>query len=215
MKKHNPAYNYFNAVGSKDRGYAKDLVINDVSDIIITKRPMVIAGIRHANIPIDPNADNGKIVSVLVANMGANKQLATNMAKLISYQHTTGNSKQNFAGEAYNTDGPTPFLPTPDGTASGLGPQTPASNTAPAGGGKVGAIASALSAAFGFGTALINNKQQNNAAALQTQQSLLQAIAAKTGTKVNTTKTVLIVGSVLVGLTIAGLIAYKVLNRTK
>ena len=96
--RHNEKLNYFNATGSKDPLFAKDLVLNDLANIIIQNKPMVINAVKHAGIAIDDKAKNKVLVAAVIENVDSNKQLKNNLAKLITVNHATRSKAPNRAG---------------------------------------------------------------------------------------------------------------------
>ena len=106
FQRHNAQHNYFNATGGRDTEFAKDLVLNDIANIVSESKQMVVAAIKHAKIAIEEKPSNRKIVDVIIDNKD-NEQLNKNIARLITTRHNADKSNNasgmsNYSNAAGN-----------------------------------------------------------------------------------------------------------------
>ncbi len=162
MKKHNAAHNYFNAAGSQDKAFMKDLVLNDVSDVIVKDKPMVIAGLKNAGIAVDKDASVKKVASLVADNAGTNKKFTGNMTKLVQRHHAMkGRPEKLSFGE------------------DGEGPLAPIAKAAPVNP-RIGAgIFSSIANVFTAGLNVVSNQQEKKMQQEQTKQKLIDLAMAK------------------------------------
>lgn len=207
--KHNPSYNYMTAIKSKDESYTEDLLLNDISDVIVTRKNIVLAALKNARVPVKGDESEEQIVVLISDNLPVNKKLATNLARVIA----DNEKMKKIQPKHYNMNmGEWLKYANPNAGADvAKDAGTVASSMAqPSSGNVVGAIANALTAGFG----VVSNRQQRNIKKEETKQKLIDLVSLKrmrgaASEMSRTTKIVLISGTVV----LLGIITYLIIRK--
>lgn len=184
--------NFVGAYMSKDREITKDLIFNELAQIIVTKRKDVITMLTEIGIKFSKKPTDKEIVDAIIDNLSDDRRVDIVVAYLISEKNKKyEESFSNAGGEFW-----TKLL----GYISGGGSTAGSGTTTTTGGtSTIGGIAGIISSIFSYAQSAKEIKAQKEADKQALLQQILAYKTAKEGSKGSNTAVYVILGLVVVG----------------
>ena len=155
--------NFNNAIIAKDTNLTMDMLINELSTLIVKSKPRVVEMMNAAGVPVSKNISDTALANRVIDNAEKNNKVRHGIAYLISEKHDLLNYSNNTGGDILA------------GIKAGGSGGTPAD--------PVSAIAAGVGSIFGF---LKSHKDAKAAKAEAKSQLAMQILAQKGGSKMST-----------------------------
>lgn len=159
--KHNFKKNFLNANGSKDSEATKDILLNELADLIAHSPNEVAEALRKSNVKLSDKPSARQLANAVIDNLATNKELIKHLAVLIAQKN-----KEVYA----NDTGPFGEAQAPIDTVKG-----PTSSNTKVSGDTVTSVANALGNIFGF----FSKRQENKAAQEAYKKQLLMNLQTR------------------------------------
>ena len=150
--------NFNNAIIAKDTNLTMDMLINELSTLIVKSKPKVVEMMNAAGVPVSKNISDTALANRVIDNAEKNNKVRHGLAYLISEKHDLLNYSNSTGADSSKA-----------GASGGIDP--------------VSAVAAAVGSIFGF---LKSHKDAKAAKADAKSKLAAQILAQKGGSKMST-----------------------------